>query len=396
MKLFFAAALSICALQSSAQYDFWTPKEAFAIEVSLENASPMKRLPINRNAITALAVSGDLILGGTSADKGLAPFVFTASLVKRELTDFKDMEEVVPGQARIRSGFSKGNNNTFYAGTIPGDLSKGGGHLIAVKLSARGEIEIRDLGVPIPNEGVFSLTIDAKKNTLYGISYPTGIFFSYNIATKTTRSFRDIVPTRKDLHTLDEFVLGPDNYLSKALVESNQGLIFGSFPINKLFCFDPKTQSFQILSDSIPEVWGRKSLGQVESWAKARDGKLYGGNAGDGQVFELNPITKKVKNLGKPAMMPHIKGLAFARDGKLYGVSGGVPGYTHLFSYDNNKGFVDYGNPEFDMVAPGIEQGIKWRGFRIATLTASEDGKYVVMGEDESLSQLLVFVAEGK
>jgi len=396
MKIVFAALLALCALQSSAQYDFWTPKEAFAIEVSLENAPSMKRLPIYRNAITALAVSGDFILGGTSAEHGLAPFVFAASLSKRELVSFKDMNEVIPGQRRIRSGFSKGNNNAYYAGTIPDDLSRGGGRLVAVKLNARGEIDIQDLGSPIPNEGIFSLTIDAKKNMLYGISYPTGIFFSYNIATKATRTFRDIVPTPKELHTLDEYALGPDDYLCKALVESAQGLIFGSFPVNKLFCFDPKNQSFQVLSDSIPEVWGRKSLGQVESWAKAKDGKLYGGNAGDGQVFELNPITKKVKNLGKPAMMPHVKGLAFARDGRLYGISGGAPGYTHLFSYDHNKGFLDYGNPEFDMVAPGIEQGIRWRGFRIATLIASEDGKYVVMGEGESLSQLLVFVAEDK
>lgn len=396
MKIFFAALLAVCALQSSAQYDFWTPKEAFAIEVSLANAPSMKRLPINRNAITALAISGDFILGGTSANQGLAPFVFTASLSKRELTNFKDISESIPGQRRIRSGFSKGNNGIYYAGTIPDELSKGGGHLIAVKLNARGEIAIQDLGVPISNEGIFSLTIDAKKNMLYGISYPTGIFFSYNIATKATRTFRDIAPTPKELHTLGEYLLKPDDYLCKALVESNQGLIFGSFPINKLFCFDPKNQSFQVLSDSIPEVWGRKSLGQVESWAKAKDGKLYGGNAGDGQVFELNPITRKIRNLGKPAMMPHIKGLAFARDGKLYGISGGAPGYAHLFSYDNSKGFFDYGNPEFDMVAPGIEQGIKWRGFRIATLIASEDGKYVAMGEDESLSQLLVFAVESK
>jgi hypothetical protein len=48
------------------------------------------------------------------------------------------------------------------------------------------------------------------------------------------------------------------------------------------------------------------------------------------------------------------------------------------------------------MVAPGIEQGIAWRGFQVATLTASEDGKYMVMGEDESLSQLMVFPIIGR
>ncbi len=65
--------------------------------------------------------------------------------------------------------------------------------------------------------------------------------------------------------------------------------------------------------------------------------------------------------------------------------------YAHLFSYDEKTGFVDMGNPEFEMKAPGIEQGILWRGFQLGTIASSEDGRYIVLGEDESLSQLLVF-----
>ena len=53
-------------------------------------------------------------------------------------------------------------------------------------------------------------------------------------------------------------------------------------------------------------------------------------------------------------------------------------------------------NPEFIMVAPGIEHGILWRGFQLATIAASGDGKYIIMGEDESLSQLLIFKIEDK
>lgn len=396
MKILIAILLSIGAAKASAQSKAFRPAGAFAIEVSLENAPSLKRLPIYQNAITSLSVSGDYIIGGTTADKGLTPFVFTASLSKREMVDIKSIDEVARGQRAIRTGFSKGKNNVYYAGTIPNDLSKGGGHLIAVGVNASGDIDIHDLGVLIPNEGIFSLTIDARKKILYGISYPSGWFFTYTIDAKSIRVFKDIAPTHKDLQTFYEYVLEPEDYLCKALIESNQGLIFGSLPINRLFCFDPKTQGFFILSDSIPEVIGRGNLGQVESWAKAKNGRLYGGNAGDGQLFELNPVTKKVKNLGKPAMMPHIKGLTFARDGKLYGIAGGLPGYSHLFSYDEDKGFKVLGDPLFRMIAPGMEQNIPWRGFQLETIVSSEDGKYVAMGEGESLSQLLVFVADGK
>jgi hypothetical protein len=43
------------------------------------------------------------------------------------------------------------------------------------------------------------------------------------------------------------------------------------------------------------------------------------------------------------------------------------------------------------MTEPGIEQGIAWRGYRIGTVAASEDGRYIVLGETEALSQLMVF-----
>jgi len=124
----------------------------------------------------------------------------------------------------------------------------------------------------------------------------------------------------------------------------------------------------------------------------APDGILYGGNAGDGQLFKLDPETGRVTNLGKPVMMPRITGLTFGADGKLYGVSGASPGYAHLFSYDpGGRGFVDLGNPRFTMTEPGLEQGIAWRGFQIGSVAASEDGRVIVLGEEESLSQLMVF-----
>ncbi|MEP7106453.1 MAG: hypothetical protein ABI760_00695 [Ferruginibacter sp.] len=397
MKILFAALLLACAIQLSAQYTFFEPKEAFAIEVSLDH-SPLKRLPIYRNSISSLIVSGDHIIGGTTADEGLTPFIFTASLAKRELVSFLDLNETIPGQKSIRSGFSKGKNNWLYAGTLANKNDKDenqDGHLIEVRVDADGASSIKDLGAPIPGEGIFSLTAGSRGTMLYGITYPTGIFFTYNIATKAVKTFKDIIPSTKDLHSLSEYVLNPEDWLCKALVEGPNGQIFGSLPINKLFFFDPATQRFHIFEDHLPEVWGRRTLGQVESWAKSKDGKLYGGNAGDGQLFEINPVNKKVKNLGKPIMMPGLRGLAFARDGKLYGIAGGLPGYAHLFSYAPNKeGFRDYGNPQFTMKAPGIEQGIDWRGFQLGTITSSPDGKYIVMGEDESLSHLLVFAVD--
>jgi hypothetical protein len=391
MKVAIAVLFLLCVFRLSAQYEFFAPKEAFAIEVSLDNSS-LKRLPIYRNSISSLIVSGDQVIGGTTADEKLTPFIFTASLSKREVTGIIDLNEIVPGQRSVSTGFTKRKGNILYAGTLPDKEGKGEGHLIAITLGLAGGLSIKDLGIPIPGEGIFALTADAKGNVLYGISYPTGMFFTYSIATKSVKIFKDISPSRKDLRLFSEYLMNPEDYLCKALMEGPNGQILGSAPVNKLFSFDPVTQKIKIFKEELPEVWGRRPLGQIECWAKSRSGKLYAGNAGDGQLMEINPVSGEIRNVGKPVMMPRLRGLTFAKDGRLYGIAGALPGYAHLFSYAPNKeGFKDYGNPQFKMTAPGIEQGIDWRGFQLGTIASSEDGKYVVIGEDEALSQLLIF-----
>ena len=394
-KILLPALLLTCSGPILAQYTFFTPKEAFAIEVSLPN-SALKRLPMYRNAITSLHVQNDMVLGGTTAKEGLSPYLFVASISEKTLLTTKDLQEVIPDQKGIATGFCKGTGNELYAGTMAQvNKNQQPGHLIQVSIGNAGAIEVKDLGVPVARESIFTLLSNKEGSELYGISYPSGRFFTYTIATKKTQVFDDVAPKEKELNNLHEYAVGPEVYLCKALIQDNAGTVYGSTAGNRIFAFDPVKKTFQILENPLPAVWGREVLGQVEAWAKASDGKLFGGNAGDGQLFMLDPATKKIKNLGKPTMMPRLQALAFGGDGKLYGLAGGTPGYSHLFYYDEKgAGFVDLGNPEFTMVAPGIEQGIMWRGFQLSTLAVSADGKYMVIGENEALSQLMVFPVE--
>lgn len=382
----------------TAQYSFWQPEgESFAIEISLENTE-LKRLPIYRNAVQSLIVTGDQIIAGTSAEEGLSPFLYVASISQRELVNYVDLSEFIPGQQSIQSDFCMGSDGTLYAGSIANNNEngrRGDGHLMAVNVDRDGNIAVRDLGTPVPEEGVFSITCNSEGTTIFGVSYPNGIFFTYDITSGQYQIYEDLVPTSRHRIAFRHYVQEPNMYLSRALIEDNRGMIYGSTGLNDIFYFNPEDQSFTILDDKLPEVWGRTSLGQVQSWAKSEDGMLYGGNRGDGQLFRLDPETGKVKNMGKPVLMHQLRGLTFGRDGKLYGVAGGPPGYGHLFSYDDeNEGFHIYGNPQFTMVAPGIEQGIDWRGFNLSRLASSPDGKYIVIGEDESLSQLLIFAVD--
>jgi hypothetical protein len=387
-----AVVISLVAPLLKGQYTFFTPEGSYAVEVSLDN-SPYLRLPIYRNAITSLEVVGDYAVGGTSANAGLSPYVFAVSLSRRHLEMVFPLDKVIPGQRTIQSGFGRGKEGVLYAGTMP-DRQGEAGHLIAVRIKG-GAIDVSDLGIPVPAEGVFALTCDLARGELYGISHPSGKFFVFRLQDQSTAVFDQTSLDRRGRGELREYSLTPDDVLSRRLIVDKAGRVYGSRPGNKIFRFDPASRKIELLPDELPAGWGRRSLGRADSWALAADGTIYGGNAGDGQLFKIDPASGHVVNLGKPAMMPRLKGLAFGRDGVLYGVTGGTPGYTHLFTYSaSGRGFVDLGNPRFNMTEPGIEQGIAWRGFQIGTLAASEDGRYIVMGEEEALSQLMVFSVE--
>ncbi|NND08701.1 MAG: hypothetical protein HKN87_20190 [Saprospiraceae bacterium] len=382
-----AAFSLLMSYQSTfAQYSFFNPDGSFAIEVSLPN-SALPRLPIYRNAISSLMIKGDIVVGGTASSIDQSPFLFTASLASQEVLQIYDLQEVVSNQKSMISGFATGDNLS-YIGTIGLDSA---GHLLQLNIHQDGTLIIKDLGIPVPGEGILALTLSKNNRSLYGLTYPSGIFFSYDIPKNIMLTFDNLVPDEKTKRILHDYALDPIDYLGKSLIEDNAGKIWGSAPINALFSYEPSSQTFETFPDQLPEVWGRRTLGAVDSWAKSEQGLIYGGNGGDGQLFLLSTENGQTKNLGKPIMMNRLRALTFAADGRLYGLAGGPPGYTHLFSFDNDLGFQDLGNPEFIMRAPGIEQGIRWRGYNLTSMFASEDGKYIVMGEDESLSQLMVF-----
>ncbi|MCX6621888.1 MAG: hypothetical protein NTY38_12610 [Acidobacteria bacterium] len=369
---------------AAAQFTFFDPPGSYTVEVSLDNA-PVLRLPIDRNAITSLEVVADYAIGGTAARPGLSPILFAVSLPRRKLERVLDLATVIPNQQALPTGFARGANGELYAGTLPG------GHLIRVRLTA-DSIAVDDLGTPAPGEGILAIAANPKTRTLYGITHPTGKFFTYDLDSRQSTLYDQTTFSRRERGILREYSLQPSDILSRRLILDQKGRVYGSKPVNKLFRFDPEAKSIEILQDELPEGWGRRALGRVDAWAAAPNGTLYGGSAAEGQLFRLDPATGRVTNLGKPAQMPRLKGLAFAADGKLYGVAGGSPGYAHLFSYDpNGRGFTDLGNPNFEMKAPGLEQGIAWRGYQFATVAVTEDGRNILLGEEESLSQLMVF-----
>jgi hypothetical protein len=226
----------------------------------------------------------------------------------------------------------------------------------------------------------------------------TGRFFIHRLRDGHVVVREDTAASAEQVATYRDFVLEPKDYLCRRLVVDGRGRVFGSLAINRVFRFTPSTGTLDVLPRELPTVWNRRILGRADSWAVGADGTLYGGSAGDGLLFTLDPDTGEIANLGSPASVPRLKALAFGGDGMLYGLAGAAPQHSHLFRYEpRTRGFVDLGNPQFPMLSPGVPEGLQWRGFQLGTLAVSEDGRTVVMGDEEVMSQLMVFtVPEAK
>ncbi len=144
------------------QYTFFSPEGSFAIETSLENTD-LQRLPIYRNAITSLSV-----VGGTSTNDGLSPFVFAASLEKREMVNILDVNGLIKGQQSVKSGFVRNKQGRLFAETIAQATDNIGGHIVKIGINSKGKIKLEDLGIPVAGEGVCAITSDLSFITLYG------------------------------------------------------------------------------------------------------------------------------------------------------------------------------------------------------------------------------------
>jgi hypothetical protein len=127
------------------------------------------------------------------------------------------------------------------------------------------------VGQPVPGEGVFALAGDSSARALFGIVHPSGRFFAHDIAGGRTRVFADTAPSKRTLASLRDYAASVEDVLARRLAVDQSGRVYGSMPVNKLFRFEPKTETVEVLADEI-------ILGQDRA---VKDHKKGGSREGD-------------------------------------------------------------------------------------------------------------------
>lgn len=259
-----------------------------------------------------------------------------------------------------------------------------GGHLYAYRPGREDEpwrgdtpLKVEDLGIPVPGDGIYCLAIDPKREAIYGISYPRGRLFVYELKSKVTKDlgavFRDVLFGGPDVRTLRS--------LPRSLVVHVDGSVYASTDAGNLLRYSPETKQIETLDVSIPG----ESMQVVETWAVG-DGIIYGGTS-EGFVFRFDPQSQQLQNLGKPLVAQRIRGLTLGKDGRLFGLGGDRHGVNLLFAHDPQAGSFDVlGSLEVDRSPYHA-----WRAHQFDAMVTSRDGT-IFMGESDRGGHLFFYI----
>jgi len=300
-------------------------------------------LPRNDSAVTSMVVLGDGRIVGVGSGRSAA-HVFTIDPATRKIAKLAAIDMLAPYWSHPT--LAAGDGVVFVAIAFdPYALHKwakargvaGGKSLVpAGKLSSPSIYKIElatgkvaKMASPVPGAGTIGLTLDVKRNVLYGLSVPP-------LFAKGSHLFRI------DLATAQGAVLGqasgsPQFYDHQvpchhmAMDKAGNVLLTGNGVLKR---YRADQQKIETLQARIPAVPGRHRFSYIEALVAAPDGTYYGGTS-DGYLFRLDPASQQIEGFGKPLRQSHVIDLALG-DGVAYGVGGEDEGLPRLFSFDLN------------------------------------------------------------
>jgi len=353
---------------------------------------PRDVIPPDESAIRALAVAPNGALYGATSGKRSHLFVlYPAHGYVQPLGFLPDVNTVhralvVSSSGEVYIGASAGvdNNGQGYTGYA-------GGHLLKYTPGRDESKPIRvdqpcattDLGIPVPGEGIYALAINPLFGYIYGLSYPNGQFFRYDIAAAKVILLGKVAERRTPGERFEN-----EKLIGRAIALDAQGHAYTSGENGFLYRFHAQQQRLERLPLTVPTVRGREPYNRVDAWAADGGRLLYGGSS-DGYLFRLDPQKLTIENLGKPLNQHRVRGLVFAPNGKLYGVGGDDDEIARLFSYHPPSGVYEM----LGMIDVNRRPYYSWWAYLIDAVAAGADGT-LYLGQAERGSRLYLYYPE--
>jgi hypothetical protein len=181
-----------------------------------------------------------------------------------------------------------------------------GGHLLAYDLKT-GKFE--DFGIAPGREGVLSFNMDTKRGRLFAITWPSGIFYRYDLATKNQKSFGKMCADGEDgvgptYRTVCRSI-AVDQSDGSAYLTTSEGTILRYNPatdtVNPVEVEDMKKDYFGLYDPLSP---GHMGYNWRQTFWRAEDKMIYGVHGNSGYLFRFDPQAVRIEVLDRITSEP--------------------------------------------------------------------------------------------
>ncbi len=338
------------------------------------------------NAISC-ASDGNIyyVLSSQAYDKGGQMYVYYPDSDKVEfiadLTDIcgeKESKTIAQGKSHVN--FQEKDGKLYFAthvgfyeiidGTecLPENAPDGyslypGGHLLSYDLSTK---EFEDLAVAPDGEGIITMTLDAKRGQIYGITWPKGYFIHYDINTHKLKNL-GLVSANGEAGTPG------DDYrvLCRSMfVDQGDGSVYYSTSEGDIFTYNPNLSSPKKVEDVNLRL---DYFGQYDpsdpgsmgyNWRRIvwypEEEVAYGVHGNSGYLFRFDPRERKIEIVDRITSEPSKKSGMF--DQFSYGYLGFELGQDHHTLYYLTGGpiYIDGNRVKgLDKIAMGAAKGLE-------------------------------------
>jgi hypothetical protein len=227
----------------------------------------------------------------------------------------KDKKTVVQGKSHVN--FVEGNGKLYFATHIGyysiidgmekmGIPPKGwkaypGGHLLSYDIKT-GKFE--DFGLAPEGEGVITFNMDTKRGRMFGVTWPAGMFFRYDMATKNMKNFgktcREGENGKGPAYSTVCRAIAVDPDDGSAYYSIGDGDIFhyraDTDSVAKIEDEDLKKDYFGIYDSTNP---GHMGYNWRQLAYRSKDKMFYGVHGNSGYLFRFDPRTKRIQVLDR-------------------------------------------------------------------------------------------------
>jgi len=251
------------------------------------------------------------------------------------------------------------------------------------------ESSVVNLGSPVPKNMIYAMTIDPAGTKIYGLTYPDGYFFVFDIG-------KGIFENKGQIDSNIRFH-GPERHwrsLPRALICDKAGNVYTSGPEGDFVYYDPLSDSIKSTGQKVPgesyPIHRTDTYAVVEYLARGSDGVIFGGTS-DGFLFSYSPEEKKLSNLGKVRAARRLRALTAGNNGLLFLVAGerpdSSPSPCQFYSYDPSTGAYT----TLGLLVVDRSPHYYWRGYQFDSITTGIDGT-IYLGESERRSHLFLYI----